>query len=96
MYSVEPDKMFADNQSTLVIEAIPINALGWRTPFRIVNATYKITEGQELVTIIKTNFANGMIELKTNKKAGNVSIKAFSSKALLPSSIDFIIHPVKR
>ena len=33
-YKITPEKLYADNKSTMVIEVMPVNALGWKAPFR--------------------------------------------------------------
>ena len=41
-YKITPDKLYADNNSTLIIEAVPINSLGWKAPLRKTYSEFRI------------------------------------------------------
>ena len=92
-YSVRLEKLFADNQSTITINAIPINSFGWKAPLRNVYAKFEITEGNDLVNIISENDAEGSLTLQAKNKTGKVVVLIHSKFALLPSSIEIIIYP---
>ncbi len=92
-YRVTPEKLFADNQSTVLIEAIPINSFGWKAPFRNVYAKFDITEGGDLVNIASEKQAEGILKLQAKNKTGKVVVLIHSKYALLPSSIEITIYP---
>ncbi len=52
-YKVTPKELFADYKSTVKIECIPVNAFGWEIPFRNTYCKFEITQGKDLVEIIK-------------------------------------------
>ncbi len=93
IYRIEPKTLYADNKSETTITAVPLNGLGGKAWFRKVEATFTITEGKNLVIIIKNDKANGILILKAKDKPGIVSITAKSPLALLPSLIQINIEP---
>ena len=90
---VNPQNLFADNQSTITIEVIPINALAWKVPFRNVTVDFKITEGQDLIKIIYENRDKGIIKLKAENITGKVMVYVKPKYSLLPSIIEINIYP---
>ena len=92
-YSVRPEKLFADGQSTLTIKAIPINSFGWKAPFRSAYAKFEITEGKDLVNIFSQENDSGQLILQAKNKTGEVVVLVHSKYALLPSSIEITIYP---
>lgn len=90
---VEPEEVFADNQSVITITAVPLNSFGKKVPFRNVSATFEITEGNKLVTILKKDELNGVLTLKSGNNTGRVEIIVVSEKSLLPTIIEFTIKP---
>jgi len=92
-YRITPDKLYADNTSTLIIEAIPINSLGWRAPFRKSHARFTLNEGKDLIVIVLSDDDNGILKLRAKEKSGKVSITVRSIYSLLSSTIEVIIEP---
>jgi hypothetical protein len=92
-FKITPDKLYADNSSTIVIEVLPINALGWKAPFRKPQSEFIISEGQDLITVIYRDNENGILKLKAKGKSGKVSITIKSEYSLFPSTVDIIIEP---
>ena len=92
-YSIQPEKLYADNQSTVTIKAIPINSFGWKAPFRNAYAKFDISEGSELVSVVTEKSDEGIIVLKAKNKTGKVVVLIHSKYALLPSSIEITIYP---
>ncbi len=90
---VNPPNLFADNHSTTSIEVIPINALGWKAPFRNVSADFTIIEGQELIEIIFEKKKEGKIKLRAKNITGKVTINVKPEYSLLPSLIEINIYP---
>ena len=92
IYKITPEKLYADNSSTIVIEAVPINSFGWRAPFRKPHAEFKFNEGEDLIDILSLNNNNGVLKLKAKDRSGKVSITIKSIYSLLPSTIEIIIE----
>jgi hypothetical protein len=85
--------LYADNTSSLIIEVLPINSLGWRAPFRKTYAEFTINEGKELIEIVFLDSSHGILKLKAKEKSGKVSVRCKSKYSLLPSTIEIIIEP---
>lgn len=92
-FSVDPKVLFADNNSSTTITVVPVNAFGWRPPFRKSPATFRIVEGEELVQIISDRSSEGVLIIKAKDKPGKVVIHIKSEHSLLPSNIEIIIEP---
>jgi hypothetical protein len=93
IYKITPDRLYADNSSTLTIESEPINSFGWKAPFRNSLTKFTFTEGEELIDIISINEDKGILQIKAKLKAGKVSVSLKSKYSLLPSTIEIIIEP---
>ncbi len=91
--SVTPKELFADNQSTVTIQAYPINSFGKKIPFRSVSAKFVITEGKELVSIESPDEKDGRIILRAKDKTGIVNVIVTPEKSLIPSLIQIQINP---
>ena len=91
--SVTPKELFADNQSTVTIQAYPINSLGKKILFRSVSAKFVITEGKELVLVENTDEKDGRLVLRANDKTGTVNVIVTPEKSLFPSLIRVPINP---
>ena len=92
-YKITPDKLYADNSSTIVIEVLPVNAFGWKAPFRTSLSEFTFNEGKNLVIIIYQDNAKGILTLKAKERTGKVSITIKSKYSLFPTTIDIIIEP---
>jgi hypothetical protein len=92
-YEVKPEKLYADNQSVVRIQAIPINAFGWKAPFRSAPADFEIKEGADLVYVQKNDKDNGTLIIKAKDKPGTVTIFVKSKYSMLPTALDIIIEP---
>ncbi|HSP88950.1 MAG TPA: hypothetical protein VLN45_12515 [Ignavibacteriaceae bacterium] len=90
---VEPKELFADNQSTVTINVIPLNAFGWKALFRNSPAEFEITEGKSLVEIIEQNKEEGKLILKAKSETGKVVVTIKSKYSFLPMIAEIIIHP---
>ena len=75
VYSVNPKELFADNESEIVLEAVPVNSLGMRVPFRSVSASFQLIEGRDLVDVVLTDNKKGKLILKAKKKTGIFACK---------------------
>ena len=92
-FKVTPDKLFADNNSTIIIEAVPINSLGWRTPYRKTYSEFTFNEGKDLIEVIFQDNSKGILKLRAKEKSGKVSITIKTKYSLLPSTIEIVIEP---
>ncbi len=92
IYKIEPEALYADNQSEVTITAVPLNGLGGRAWFRKAEASYTITEGNDLVQVIKRDEAGGILVLRAKDRPGTVKLTVKSPLALLPSPIAINIY----
>lgn len=90
---VNRTKIYADGQSTIKIETIPINGFGFKTPIRKSFTKFEITEGKGLIDIIKKDERNGIIILRAKYAIGKVVIKVKAKHSLFPSIIEVDILP---
>ncbi len=93
IYKIEPEALYADNKSEVTVTAVPLNGLGGRAWFRKAEASYTITEGNDLVQVIQNDGSKGMLVLRAKDKTGTVRITAKSPLALLPSPIVIDVYP---
>jgi hypothetical protein len=93
IYKITPQKLYADNSSTVVIDVVPLNSLGWKAPFRKAYSDFILVEGKELVDVILIDNVNGKLILKAKEKPGKVTITIKSKYSLLPSTLEIIIEP---
>ncbi|MBV6512519.1 MAG: hypothetical protein HRU80_05410 [Ignavibacteriales bacterium] len=91
--SVSRRSLFADGQSEAVIEVIPLNSFGSRTPFRSLNAQFEIKEGAELIEVISQDNEKGILRLRSKSATGRVVIRVIPGMAILPSEVVIFIYP---
>ncbi|MGE5431757.1 MAG: hypothetical protein ACM3QX_11820 [Syntrophomonadaceae bacterium] len=87
-FSLSPKALYSDGESTVRIEAVPVNAFGFRVPLRKVSVVFDIMEGQELVEVVKSDLQDGIIVLKARTASGKVVVRARSEFQLFPSIIE--------
>jgi hypothetical protein len=92
-YKVIPDKLYADDTSSLIIEVVPVNSFGFKAPFRNPYAEFTFSEGRDLIEIIFQDNAQGILKLRAKGKSGKVSVTIKSKFSLLPSTIEIVIEP---
>jgi hypothetical protein len=90
----QPGNLFADVSSTMSIQIVPINALGWKAIFRKSSASFEILEGNELIDILSIDKLNGEIKIQSKGKDGVVMIKIQSEHSLLPEYVEVQILPL--
>lgn len=81
----------ASDFSIIAISSIPVNSFGWKIPFRKSKTSFKIEDGENLVTILSNDLFKGKIILKVKNITGKVIISAKSNYAIFPSSFTFNI-----
>ncbi len=86
-----PENLFADHSSTIKIEVIPVNAFGWKIPFRYSTAEFIFLEGESLIEIVELDQKNGFIILRSKGTSGKVEISIKSQFSLFPNLIRFEI-----
>lgn len=86
-----PHDLFADASSEMLIEVVPVNALGKKAWFRNSSATFELIEGVNLVEIIEYNKELGFLKIRSRGKAGLVGIKIKSEHSLLTEYIEIEI-----
>lgn len=90
----EPENLFADNTSEMMIKIIPVNSLGWKVLFRHSSAVFNIVEGEDLIETIQKNEKEGMLRIRSLGKEGLVGIKIKSEHSLLTEYIEVKIIPL--
>ncbi|MCC6548598.1 MAG: hypothetical protein IT279_00875 [Ignavibacteriaceae bacterium] len=91
--SVTKRSLYADGQSETVIEVVPLNSFGSRTPFRTLNARFEIKEGAELIEVTEQNEEKGYLRLRAKSGTGRVVIRVSPGMAILPSEVVIFIYP---
>jgi len=91
-YKIVPERLYADNKSNLIIEAVPLNSFGLRAPFRNSPSEFTISEGAELVEIVFIDKDKGIMKIKAKNNPGKVSITIKPKFSLFPSTIEIIIE----
>ncbi len=94
IYSVNPEELYADNKSSVTITSQPINALGYKSPFRSAPCEFIIKEGGKLVNVILKEDDKGILKLNAKDKTGMVIVYIKSKYALFPSLIEIHIYPI--
>jgi hypothetical protein len=92
VFEVKPSKLYADNQSMLEIKTVPLNAFGWKAPFRDAYTEFEIREGDDLIYVVKMDKEKGRLVIRAKDKPGKVVIYAKSKFALLPSVFEIEIE----
>ena len=92
-YSVIPRNLYADSKSTVTISIKPVNAFGWKTPFRNATANLIIKNGKELIDILSEDINKGILILRAKNKQGKIIVYIKSDYALLPSTLEINILP---
>ncbi|OGU74312.1 MAG: hypothetical protein A2V93_04870 [Ignavibacteria bacterium RBG_16_34_14] len=90
---IEPQDLFADNQSTVTISVIPLNSFGSKALFRNSPAEFEIVEGSSLVEIKFLDKEEGKLILKAKSETGKVVVKIKSKHSLLPMIVEIPIQP---
>lgn len=91
--TVSPKIVFADPSCEIQIEIKPINALGWKVPFRTATGKFKIVKGNNIVEIIKVKEDVGMFILRSRGIEGIVGIYIESVFSLFPSYVEVSLQP---
>ncbi len=86
--TVSPKMVFADPSCEIQIEIKPINAMGWKVPFRTATGKFKIVKGNNIVEIIKVKEDIGMFILRSKGIEGIVGIYIESDFSLFPSYVE--------
>lgn len=81
---MNPKTLYAASRSELLIEVVPVNIIGFRTPFSKAPSAFVIEEGKNLVEIIQLEEGGSAI-IKSKGKEGEavIGIYSISSGAFL-------------
>jgi hypothetical protein len=90
---VEPEKLFADSQSSIVVSVIPLNALGWKALFRYSTAEFEIIEGNSLAEIQFTDSVHGKLILKAKSETGKIVVRIKSEYSFFPMIVEIPVYP---
>jgi hypothetical protein len=88
-----PEYLFSDQESEMIIEVVPINALGSKAVFRTSSAKFEIIEGNDLIEVIMENTKKGVLKIRSKGKPGKVGINIKSEHSLLTEYIEIEILP---
>ena len=88
-----PAYLFADPESVMIIEVVPINALGSKAIFRTSSAEFEVVEGNDLIEVTLIDKENGVLQIRSKRKSGVVGIKIKSQHSLLSEYIEIEILP---
>jgi hypothetical protein len=88
---VEPKVIYADSNSMLTIEAIPINSFGKEILFREIECNFQFIEGRELVEVIEKNKIIGKLIIKAKNNYGKVVIKIRTNYSIAPTLVEINI-----
>ena len=83
--------LFADPQSEMTIEVIPVNALGSKAIFRTSSAEFEVVEGYDLIEVKLKNNKAGVLQIRSKGVIGIVGIKIKSEHSLFPEYIEIEI-----
>jgi len=83
--------LFADPQSEMTIEVIPVNALGSKAFFRTSSAEFEVVEGNDLIEVKLKNKKDGVLIIRSKGVIGIVGIKIKSEHSLFPEYIEIEI-----
>lgn len=89
-FEISPQKLYADNESEVIIKAVPVNSLGLKIPFRTAEITYSIEYGKNLIEI-EEMLQNGILKLKAKNQKGIVTLIVESNYSLMPTKIEIIV-----
>ena len=88
-----PAYLFADPESAITIEVVPVNALGSKAIFRTSSAEFEVVEGNDLIEVTLTDTKNGVLKIRSKGKPGILGIKVKSQHSLLKEYIEIEILP---
>lgn len=97
IYGTEQKKsceyLYADPQSEMTIEVIPVNGFGIKAWFRTTSAKFEIIEGSNLIEIISKDESKGILKIRSLGEPGKIGIKIKSEFSLFPEYIEIEIKP---
>jgi len=85
------ENLFADPESEMTIEVIPVNALGSKAFFRTSSAEFEIVGGNDLIEVKLKNNKAGVLQIRSKGVIGIVGIKIKSEHSLFPEYIEIEI-----
>lgn len=92
-YRLSSRTLYADYNSIVKIEALAVNSLGFKAPFRNPKITFEISEGKELIEIVENDPGKGILMIRAKGERGLVVIKAKSVYSMFPTLFEIEIVP---
>jgi len=92
-YKISSRVLYLQSDTKIIIEAVPINSFGFRTPFRKSYAKFSITEGKDLIEIVENDYDEGVLIVRAKNEPGTVTIRVKSKYSLLPTEFEIKIIP---
>ena len=92
-YKVSSRVLYLHSDAKILVEAIPVNSLGFRAPFRNSYTKFSITQGKELVEVVENNYEKGRLIIQAKGEPGTVIIRVKSKFSLLPTEIEIKVIP---
>lgn len=92
-YRLSSRTLYADYNSIVKIEALAVNSLGFKAPFRNPKITFEISEGKELIEIVENDPGKGILMIRAKGERGLVVIKAKSVYSMFPTLFEIEILP---
>lgn len=90
-FKLSSNNLYADFASTIEIETIPINSLGFRVPLKNSPADFEILEGSSLIEIAAKDSAKGIFRIRAKGEIGKVVVRVKPKYSLLPTIFEFNI-----
>ncbi len=92
-YKISSRILYLYSDSKIEIEAVPVNSLGFRAPFRNSHTKFSVIEGKDLIEIVENNYEKGKLIIKAKNESGTVVIRVKSKFSLLPTEFEIKIIP---
>jgi hypothetical protein len=82
----------ADGTTIVLVEAIPVNGLGFRAPFRKCPTRFNLEGGAALVDVVNLDSDAGQLLLRVKNIPGKVTVLVKPQFALFPTRIEIRIE----
>ena len=92
-YELSTSVLYSDGNTTAVLLAIPINAWGFKAPFRNSNTRFEFEEGAGKVEVLIKDEVRGVLKIRSKQESGKVVIRATPKNSLLPTVFEILIYP---
>lgn len=73
-----------EKKECVEISAYPINAFGYKVPFKEIKAVFVIEEGADAIEVLENDFESGKFKFQWKAKKSKVTIKIITDFSLFP------------